>query len=265
MGIRLLLRLLKASILLLQAYIVEAQDWQHVKTIALKKSVTAYASDYKGDFYLGFADGGFTKYDGNGNLLENFSLSNTSSITLIDVQNNLRPFLFYFDIQQITILDRFSAVPKNYHLADFGIQLGMMACPAPDGDIWVVENNPQRLKKISALRKNTVLEVQIHLGDSVNKMQAYQNLLFISHTNGLHMLDQFGGKIYSFDWTGILDFQLIGNKVLVFSKKKAIMLNFKGEVEKEFSKPELSEGSLKLQERFLFFEGKTFSLYNYID
>ncbi|WP_420577329.1 hypothetical protein [Ekhidna sp.] len=265
MGIKRYLNLLRISLLVLFPLVGHSQKWEKVKSWQATKQPTAFSVDYQNNIYMGFSDGGLTKYDSEGELLENFSLSNASSVVLIDVQNNLKPFLFYFDNQQITILDRFSTVPKNYFLADFDVQLGMMACPAPDGNFWVVENNPQRLKKISPLRKSTVLEVQLQLGDSINKMQAYQNLLFISHTNGLHVLDQFGGKIYSVDLLGTTGFQLIGNKVLVFSKMKITRLNFTGEVETELYKPELSEGTLKVKESFLFIKDRTINFYNPID
>ncbi|NQZ74782.1 MAG: hypothetical protein HRT61_01515 [Ekhidna sp.] len=191
----------------------------------LQKTVAAYSVDNNDNFYLGFTDGSLTKYDEVGNLLENYALPNKSSITLIDVQNTLRPFLFYFDNQQVVILDRFSSVPKIYHLRDLNIQFGMLACPAPDGDLWIIENNPQRLKKINPQRMVLVLELQMNLGDSLTKMQAYQNLLLISNRKQLIALDQFGGELYRISLPGINSFQIRNQELLVTTERELITLD----------------------------------------
>ncbi|WP_424963365.1 hypothetical protein [Ekhidna sp.] len=231
------------------------------------KTPTSYSVDYLGDFYLGFSDGGLIKYNSEGDLLENFSLSNASSITLIDVQNNLKPFLFYFDNQQITILDRFSTVPKNYPLSDLGIQLGMMACPAPDGDFWIAENNPQRLKKINPTRKNLILEVQVSIGDSIQRMQAYQNILFVAHRNGLHTFDQFGGILYSIVLDNLLTMQLIQGKLFLFSSDKILQINpVSGQLINDRKTPTSSlDGILKIGDRFLIINERTLTFYNLIE
>ena len=118
---------------------INGQGWEEVRSVDLTQNPSSYTVDYQGNFFLGFEDGKLLKYSPEGEVLENFSLSNYSSITSIDVQNNLKPFLFYFDNQRITILDRFSSVPKNYLLSDLGLEIGMAACPAPDGDFWIIE------------------------------------------------------------------------------------------------------------------------------
>ena len=267
MVLRLHLRFLKISFLIFSPLLIQAQSWERIKEIKLAKTPTSYSADYQGNFYLGFSDGGLTKFNSQGDLLENFSLSNTSAITLIDVQNNLKPFLFYFDNQQITILDRFSTVPKNYPLSDLGIQLGMMACPAPDGDFWIAENNPQRLKKVNPGRKSLILEVQVKLGDSLQKMQAYQNLLIIAHRNGIHTFDQYGGKLYSIFLDDLLTMQLFQGQLFLYSTKKVLQINpISGKVLIEHSTPSYSlDGMLKIGDQYLIIDERTLTFYNLIE
>lgn len=263
---KLLSRLLKVSVLFLLSFAVEAQEWQQVKSLPLKKNVTAYAVDIKGDFYLGFNDGGLNKYDSNGNFLESFSLSNTSSITLIDVQNNLKPFLFYYDIQQITILDRFSSVPKNYSLSDYSLEIAMMACPAPNGDFWVIENNPQRLKRVDPLRKAMILELQILLGDSIHRMQAYQNILVIGNESGILVFDQFGGLMKKLPLDGSNSFQIANGLLYAFTNSEIHEIDlFKAEVISTIKKPANAGLMFKSKDAFLSIEKRGIIFYKQID
>lgn len=255
------LKFLKASLILI-SFVSHGQEWQQTATVKLNDAPTYYTTDFQGNLYLGFADGRLSKFDSNGTFLENFSLSNNSSITLIDVQNNLKPFIFYFDNQQITVLDRFSSIPKNYLIGDFGLEIGMMTCPAPDGDFWIIENNPQRLKKVNLLRKITVLEVQVSIGDPINRMQAYQNILVISNDKGLHIFDQFGGLLHSIPIDRLLNFQIIRDNLFAFTDDEILEINpFKGVILSTIPLPSVTGTTLKSKDGFLTVENNKVTFY----
>ncbi|MEP1034917.1 hypothetical protein [Ekhidna sp.] len=255
------LRFLKVNLLLVLSIAGYGQVWHKISTSELKQGPSAYSTDFQGNLYLGFSDGRLTKYDPRGKVLENFSLSNNSSISLIDVQNNLKPFLFYFDNQQITILDRFASVPKDYRISDFELEIGMLACPAPDGDFWIVENNPQRLKKINPLRKITVLEVQVSLGDSISRMQAYQNILVIGDVNKLYILDQFGGILHVLKFEKLINFQIANGILYANTNWEIHEINpFKGIIISTLKKPD-SGKMLKSKAGFISIAKKTLTFY----
>lgn len=254
---------LKISLLfLLSPILTWGQVWELVEKIPLNKEPACHACDFQGNFYVGFADGTLTKYDNNGSLLENYSLPNTSKISLIDVQNNLKPFLFYLDNQEIKILDRFSSVPKVYPLSTFGIQFGMMACPAPDGDIWIAENNPQRLKKINPNLRNTLLEVQVVLGDSIQKMLAYQNFLFVGTSRQVYAFDQFGSQLYAVEEPKCLGFQIDGDLLLVFNQTTIIEVNFEtGQIINAIALPIALDGVCRTKKGLLGIKGESLFIY----
>ena len=255
------LKYLIASFLLIP-FIGVSQAWEKEKELKLRAHLTAYSVDIQSNFYLGFSDGSLVKYNKSADKLENFSVPNQSSISSIDVQNNLRPFLFYYDIQRITILDRFSTIPKDYPISAFDVQIVVMACPAPDGDFWVIENNPMRIKKINPLRKNTLLEAQVFLGDSIRKIQAYQNILIVGDENGIHTYDQFGSLIYEFECQGLTSFQVKDRELLVFSKDSSIELDlFKGQVLSIKKLPEISEGAMRLREKLVLMKADSVLIY----
>jgi hypothetical protein len=170
--------------------------------------------------------------------------------------------LFYYDNQQITVLDRFSTVPKTYNLFNLNVQIGMMACPAPDGDFWVVENNPQRLKRVNPNRKSTLLEVQISIGDSIKKMQAYQNLLLIADETGIHFFDQFGGFLRSLS-IDLLNFQISDGLLYIYCQKTITIYSLsKGAVVNNIDIPDSKpKAILKLKDTYLFIRDKKLTFY----
>jgi hypothetical protein len=252
MEMKLILKLLKVSIFLMP-FLVCGQEWTKLETLNIKMNPTAYSVDIQGNFYLGFEDGRLTKYNGDGEELQTFSLSNQSSISLIEAQNNLKLFIFNFDNQKISYLDRLSSIPKSYPLSDYSTDLVMIACPTPDGNLWVAENNPRRLKRIDLLRKNTLFEVQTSLGDSIKFMRTYQNLLIIADEKGIQVFDQFGIKEHSLIISGITFFQLVGDKLLFSASNTAYLYDpFNGVVDKKFALPEVdTKVIIRLKEKYL--------------
>ncbi len=190
---------LKLLILSLTPFLLKGQEWTSERVVTLDQAPSAYSIDTDATIYLGFPSGRLEKYTHTGELSPVYSSPNQSAITLIEAQNNRKVFLFYRDIQQITILDRFSALPKNYSLIDLDVYFATMACPAPDGTFWAIENNPPRLKKIDPLRKATLLEVQHSLNDSVFFMRAFQNIVLVATASGITLFDQFGSFASSMD------------------------------------------------------------------
>lgn len=195
---------------------MNSQGWKLDKTIELTETPSSYSVDVQGNIYLGYAHGKMTKYNSDGEELLNYSLSNQSKISLIEAINSLKIFLFYQDNQQITILDRFSAVPKNYHLRELGVDFGMMACPSPDNHYWVIENNPQRLKKIDPNTGSLVMEIQVSLGDDIYFMRSLQNLLIVCEGTHLYLFNQFGSLLNTIKLPGTRYAQMAGDHLLVF-------------------------------------------------
>ena len=139
--------LLKFSIISL----VLQSGFSQKNQIRLDHAPSAFSIDTEGKLYLGFQNGDLRNFSGEEESPV-FSLPNQSEITAVEAQNNRKIFLFYRDIQQVTILDRFSALPINYNIQDLGLSFAQFACASQDGLFWIFENNPQRIVKIDPLR-----------------------------------------------------------------------------------------------------------------
>jgi len=237
--------------------IVGFTQWLLVKEVKLERTPSAYSTDHEGNIYIGYRDGSLVKYDALGHELLNFSLSNLSTISLIEPQFQLKTFLFYFDNQTITILDRFNAVPKNYLIRDLTAGIVSMACPAPDGSFWLVENNPSVLKRIDPNRLSPILEVQPFLGKDIQFMKVVQNILLIVDEHGIHAFDQFGGSIYQLRWK-LKDVRISSNKIYCLHDAKLKTLDLlSGKLLEEIKPPNIAiDGLVNTDPYWTFLEGK---------
>ena len=245
---------------LLNIPIVLCAQWKFVKEIELPQKPSSYAKDAIGNLYIGYRDGTLVKYDQEGEELLNFSLSNLSPISLVEPQFQLKTFLFYFDNQVITILDRFNTVPKNYHIREYTSGIVSMACPAPDGTFWMVENNPTVLKRIDPLRLSTILEVQPTLGSEMRQMKVYQNFLIILDELGLHLFDQFGNEVFHIS-KDISSITIKNDQLLCLSETEILEINLVDGETSAVLEPPLQEIDTYLtngETSFFFLENRLF-------
>ena len=235
---------------------VNAQ-WSKIGEFELDQGPATIAGDFNGHLYVGYNDGSLVKLNTEGKELINYSLPNFSSISLIEPQFQLKTFLYYYDIQQITILDRFNAVPKTYAIRDFDLGIVNMSCPAPDGTFWFVENNPTFLKRIEPNQRTLILEAQPELGMDIRMMRSFQNILMIVDERGLHILDQFGSNLHYYEGDDIQYISLSENSIYFESADKVIKMNpFSGEVISEIACP------IKQVKTMVYADGKFLFLIN---
>lgn len=200
-----------------------AQEWLLKDSVELPSEPLSFSTDLYNNLYFGFKNGQIIKYSPGGEQLGNYALPGQSAIDLIEGQNHLKIFLFQRDNQTFSYLDRFNALPKEYLLYDYGVSYAIMSCPSVDQQVWVVENNPERLSKIDLLKNIRILENQIPLGDSISYMRAFQNLLVISSEAGTFILDQYGRIFSQLPEPSATFIQYIDNQLyIILSKQIAV-------------------------------------------
>ncbi|MEP5610771.1 MAG: hypothetical protein ABJP45_00915 [Cyclobacteriaceae bacterium] len=259
---RQVLRLLIISVFL--PHFSSGQEMVEKWRETLKRTPTAYSIDSENNSYLGFENGSLQKFSSKGSEVLSFSFPNQSSITQIEAQNNRKIFLFYRDIQQIVLLDRFSTVPRRYGLLDFGINFAESACINPDGTFWLAENNPRTLKKIDLLRNSVIHIVQHKLGDSISIMRTFGNSLLVASENGLHVLDQFGNLNGTIKLAGITYLQSTKNQVLVTYSNGLVRIDpFKIEIIEKVNSKEFADSKavMKFGRDFFVVGDKRIALY----
>ena len=250
------------SFIFLSLPVLIVAQWRLASKIDLPQTPSTYATDVGGNLYVGYKDGSLVKYNSQGEELLNFSLSNQSPISLIEPQFQLKTFLFYFDNQVITILDRFNTLPKNYPVREYTNGIVSMACPAPDGTFWMVENNPSVLKRVDPIRLSTILETQPSLGSEIKQMKAYQNFLLILDEVGLRLFDQYGSQIFEIN-KDISSFVIQNDQLFCLSEAEILEIDMsEGKVKATQEAPEQAmDAYLPNDDTSFFLQGSTLYIF----
>lgn len=212
-------RSLKVSVLLawiLMATPCLSQSWTLIRSTDLSDPVSSFSIDSDSYLYIGSEYGDLTTFDSLAIETKHYSEIANSSLTLIESWNRLKLFLFYRDLQKISILDRFSTTPADYNLSDFGVQYAWLAAPGIDNSIWMLSTDYNELKKYDLQTRQLLLSTPLQQPLShASHLRAYQNLVIISdRKKGIFCFDQFGNLLYHHRVEGIEHFQISEGKLL---------------------------------------------------
>jgi hypothetical protein len=163
----------------------------------------AYLGNQK-KLYLIDQNANLRSYDSQGEVLEIFSPQRRIIPSLLNVQNNIRPFLFYQEAQEYAFLNRFLTEIETYNIGGQG-QIGnvQMAVPAQDNGLWLIDESDFSLKKYfpqnQTLTVNTPLApVLAEMSLEVVQMEEYQNRLFVGLKSGRTLIfDNLGNYLRS--------------------------------------------------------------------
>ncbi|QHT68020.1 hypothetical protein GXP67_15905 [Rhodocytophaga rosea] len=234
--------LLPALIILLTCASTIAQQLTLLKETNIANPVAVSADRY-GNIIVGDAKGNVHKYDSTGVLLQTFSSPNTATISSIEAWPSLQILIFYRDIQQFSVLNRFLtptllSAPIHQEVAGFA----RAATLGSQENIWLFDDIELSLKKYNlATRKiDTNTPLSLILGDSeyaVNFMREYQNNLYLNDRNsGILVFDNLGNYKKNLHFADLTYFSFFENE-LYFTKDNTIYL---------FNLYTLSERQIKL-------------------
>lgn len=221
---------MKTSIVIIAvifAFTSRAQDWQLVHTIDLKKTIASFSLDGEGKIYLGTAQGDLYRYLVSGVEDIHFSDIANSPVTTVEAWNRMKIFLFFRDIQKVSLLDRFTTTPANYELHSFQSDLAWLTAPGQDNSIWVLSSTYNELRKYNIQTKELILATPLSISlKNARHLQTYQNLVIISdEAEGLYLFDQYGNYLDSLKLAGIRHFYLQKGKLTALVKDEIISLD----------------------------------------
>jgi hypothetical protein len=246
-----------------------AQQLSLLKQVSVETPVAVSADRY-GNIFIGDTKGNLHKYDSTGILLQTFSSPNIANISSIEAWPSLQVLIFYRDLQQFSILNRFltpAVLPSslNQELVGFA----RAATLGSQENLWLFDDTDLSLKNYNLATKKITSSTPLSLilGDTeyaVNFMREYQNNLYVNDRNtGILVFDNLGNYKKKLPFAELTYFNFFENE-LYFLKDNTISL---------FNLYTLSERQIKLPtgtsfkyalfsgSKLFLFTKKTFTIY----
>jgi hypothetical protein len=210
---------------------IQAQSLTLIKEVKINTPV-AVSIDRYGNIYTGDTQGNIFKFDSTGIQLGVFSAQKTVNISSIEAWQMLQVFVFYRDIQEFTLLNRFltpiaGSTQVNQNLIGFA----RSATLAANETLWMFDDTEFSLKKYGLSSQqvliNTPLSLILGASDyNINFMREYQNMLYINDKNsGILVFDNLGNYKKKLPFVGLNYFSFRGNELYFIEAGKVHLFN----------------------------------------
>lgn len=173
-----------------------SQSYELSKSVPL--AADNLSTDRYGNIYVADRKGNVYKYDINGTQQSIFSPAKLADVSLLEAWNTVKIFIFYKDLQEYVLSDRFMSATPGYKFNMENVGFARMATLANDNNIWVIDDVDFSLKKVDGangkiLYTNPLQLVLPAAEYDISFMREYQNTLFIADANsGILVFDNLG-------------------------------------------------------------------------
>lgn len=211
------------------AFRTKGNEWPLVATIKTSP-VKKVSIDPYSNFYIADDRGNVFKFDSVGRQVLQFSPPKKANVTILEAWRTVNIFLFYRDLQEYTILDRFltTSTPNSTFrgqndLDEKRIGFARIANLSSDNNLWVFDDEDFSLKKLNTRTNQVVMHTPLNLildpqFYELTYMREYQNLLFINDKNsGLLVFDNLGNYKTKIPHEGVVYFNFLGNNLYFIS------------------------------------------------
>lgn len=175
------------------------------KNIHFENEIILSNIDSYSRIYICDKKGVIKRLDSLGNVQLIFSPSSSIVPTLINVQNPNQIFVFYQELQEWVILNRFLTEIERYKISEkiesnsFG-QIGFvrLLVPSPNNTLWFFDESDFSLKNYDILNKQILSQTPLGLllkdeEYPISHLQFYQNQIFLGvKGQGILIFDNFG-------------------------------------------------------------------------
>lgn len=175
------------------------------KSIYFENEIILSNIDSYGRIYSCDKKGIIKRLDSLGNAEVVFSPSSSIAPTLFNVQNPNQIFIFYQELQEWVILNRFMTEIERYKISDkiksnqYGeIGFVRLLAPSPNNTLWFFDESDFSLKNYDVLNKQIVSQTPLGLilkdeEYPISYLQFYQGQIFLGvKGQGILIFDNFG-------------------------------------------------------------------------
>lgn len=202
-------------------------QWSLIRTIDTESIITSHSVDFENHLYIGTSNGDIIRLDTVGNELSRWSPAGNSPVSSIQASNRLKIFSFCRDIQEIHLIERFTAKTTSYSLDQLESDFITLCSFGTDNSLWVLNTAFNELKKINL--SNNQIQFSNPLSKDLNQafqMESYKNQLIIGdHQSGIYIFDWFGNFIQILDYQNVIDFQISNEQLILLQNEDVIEIN----------------------------------------
>lgn len=262
---------------IVSSFITKSNNWTLLasfKTTPIHKvSIDPYFN-----FYVADDKGNVFKYDSLGTQLLRYSPQKRAKVSLLESWRGINIFIFYRELQEYTILDRFLTTSnqnfsfqKDRENNEKRVGFARLATVASDNNIWVFDDEDFSIKKYNTRNNSVVLHVPLDLildpsYYELTYMREYQNLLFINDKNkGILVFDNLGNYKTTIPQIGIEYYNFLGNDLYYLSEGKLIIIDIYTSRKQELNLPSNKNYKYVLlaETKSYLFTQDTIEIYNY--
>lgn len=193
------------------------------RKIPLDNRAVTGSIDRSGNIYIADDRGSLIKMDSTGTVLYTYSPDRKGKIEYVEAWETLNVLLFYEDLQEYRLLNRFltQIAAKSLNQSIFA----RLLTPSSDNNIWVFDDSDFALKKFNT-GYNT-LEIVADLSGIVDvdfqgeHLREYQHLIFMAdYHSGIYVFDNLGNYIRTLPFAHVRYFNFLQNKLYLLSEGK---------------------------------------------
>jgi hypothetical protein len=262
---------------LLSSFYFKKTEWKLVATIKTQP-IQKVSIDTYSNFFIADDKGNVYKFDSLGKQQLQFSPLKKGDISLLEAWRTVNVFIFYRDLQEYIILDRFlTTSQQNFSFRQFNnnddkrIGYARIANLALDNNLWVFDDEDFSLKKYNTSLNKVTLHTPLDLildpsFYDLTYMREYQNLLFINDKNsGILIFDNLGNYKTKLPYKNLSYFNFVGNSIYFISENNLVTIDIYTSRQESIPMPEGKKFNYVLvgENKTYFFSKEEIEIYNF--
>lgn len=205
------------------------------KKIYFENEIILSNIDSYSRIYICDKKGVIQRLDSLGNIELVFSPSSSIVPTLFNVQNPNQIFVFYQELQEWVVLNRFLTEIERYKISDkiesnqYGeIGFVRLLAPSPNNTLWFFDESDFSLKNYDILNKQIISQTPLGLilkdeEYPISHLQFYQNQIFLGvKGQGILIFDNFGNFKTVLEYPNWIAISFEKEFILIIDKEKLI-------------------------------------------
>ena len=212
-----------SAILLSLSLLGTSQSWVFVKSYEVPQRITAMDVGVLDKVYVGTERGNVYGFLADGTPDTELSSAIFQPVTAIDASNTLRVFVYYKDIYTFEYLERFSAFPRKYSLADFGLDRGQYARTGLNNTIWVLDGN--ELTQLNPLNRSVLISKKLNCTIERPVGLFVGESIVIADSEGIKDISLEGNVLNEISAKGVSHMSNDGNAIMAISGDQLLIWN----------------------------------------